>query len=55
MKIVEVKRDNNRNLERTSVPSRRIKTQQPLTDVENRPVVAKGEDGWGRGGLGVWG
>ena len=23
-----------------------------LTDIENRPVVAKGEGAWGRGGLG---
>ena len=25
-----------------------------LTDIKNRLVVAKGEVGWGREGLGVW-
>jgi len=25
-----------------------------LTDIENRLVVAKGEKGWGRDGLGIW-
>ena len=24
------------------------------SDIEDRRVVAKGEDGWGREGLGVW-
>ena len=26
-----------------------------VRDIENTPVVAKGEGGWGRDGLGVWG
>ena len=26
-----------------------------LTDIKNRLVVAKGEGGWRREGLGVWG
>ena len=30
-------------------------TQNRLTDIENRLVVAKGEGGWKRDGLGVWG
>ena len=25
------------------------------SDIENRPVVAKGEGQWGREGVGVWG
>ena len=27
---------------------------ETFTDIENRLVVAKGERGWGRKGLGVW-
>ena len=28
--------------------------KQRLRDIENRLVVAKGEEEWGRDGLGVW-
>ena len=30
------------------------KDRDRLTDTENRLVVAKGEVGWGRDGLGAW-
>ena len=29
-------------------------SRNKLTDIENRLVVAKEEDGWGRDGVGVW-
>ena len=31
-----------------------LRNRNRLTDIENRLVVAKGEEGWGRDGLGVW-
>ena len=31
-----------------------LQNRNRLTDIENRLVVAKGEDGWERDGLGVW-
>ena len=30
------------------------KTENRLTDIENRLAIAKGEGRWGRAGLGVW-
>ena len=32
-----------------------LRNRNRLTDVENRLVIAKGEERWGRDGLGVWG
>ena len=31
-----------------------MQNRSRLTDIENRPVVAKGEEGWEGDGMGVW-
>ena len=36
------------------IKKKRERNRNRLTDIENRLVVAKGEEGWGRDGLGVW-
>ena len=34
--------------------NKHLQNRNRLTDIENRLVVAKGEEWWGRDGLGVW-